>query len=487
MKTGLRASHDLSFPLRANRELDHDRLPHRIRAGVHPLRKALMIKLIRLWLPLLLFAPTFLWPWCSLIAQASPAPHAASLQQLLDRDDYIGYATAMRGLEAGTLTSAQQQYFLGMLSFHLGRLDHAGAPLMAAVNAHDKSLTTAQIESALETLAQIDFKLCRFHEAALYYGEIDRIFGSSLGDSQQSIRDNGHLAALLKDVSPQTIQISADFTLPRTGLEYPVSIPNRRSPLFAQLDTGAEISLLTESAAKAWGVTLLDGSTTLHGYGGGAFPVHPGVIHALTIGKAELRNVPVYVTADANLYIAPIKRQTNALLGYSVVAALGRLTFAKDGSLTVHTQSPNRDLHLSAALWLADHSLLVELGTQPIFNNGKVTGSAATRLLMLDTGSNSTLLTDHYLAEHTADFHGKPPEIARLAGGGGTHAIAAYEAKNVPLFAGDTLILLNGSHILAQPSGSEVENFFGLLGQNILEIFSSYTIDFRNMSLTLSP
>jgi Aspartyl protease len=451
-----------------------------------------MISFPRAWQPLLLFAATVVSPCCNLIAQAPATvppqrPDAASLQQLLDRDDYIGYSTAMPRLVAGTLTSAQQQYFLGMLGFHAGHLDRASAPLMAAVNAHDKSLTPEQIESALETLAQIDFKLCRFNEAALYYGEIDRVFGSRLGEDQQSIRDNGHLATLLKDVAPQTIQIAADFTLPRAGLEYPVSIPNRRSPLFAQLDTGAEISLLTESTAKAWGVTLLDGSATLHGYGGGAFAVHPGLITALTIGKAELRNIPVYVTADANLYIAEVKRQTNALLGYSVVAALGRLTFAKDGSLTVHAHSPSRDLHLSAALWLADHSLLVELGTRPIFTGDKITGSDATRLFMLDTGSNSTLLTDHYLAEHTNAFHGTPPEIARLAGGGGIHAIAAYSAKNVPLFAGDTLILLNGPHILARPSGSEVENFFGLLGQNILGIFSSYTIDFRNMSLTLSP
>ena len=454
-----------------------------------------MINFPRAWQPLLLFAATVVSPCCNLIAQTpAPAavppqrPDAASLQQLLDRDDYIDYSTAIPHIDAAQLTSAQRQYFLGMLGFHLGRLDRAG-PLIEAVNARDKSLTSAQVESALEALAQINFKLCRFNDAALFYGEIDRVFGSRLGDSEQSIRDNGHLATLLKDVAPQTVQISTDFTLPRTGLEYPVSIPNRRSPqpLFAQFDTGAEISLLSESTARAWGVTLLDGSATLHGYGGGAFPAHPGVISALTIGKAELHNVPVYVTADANLYIAEVKRQTNALLGYSVVAALGRLTFARDGSLTVYAQSPGRDLHTSAALWLAGHSLLVELGTQPVLTEGKITGAAATRLFMLDTGSGSTLLTDHYLAEHTNVFHGTPPETARLAGGGGIHAIAAYGARNVPLFAGDTLILLNGPHILARPSGSELENFFGLLGQDVLGLFSNYTIDFRNMTLTLSP
>ena len=269
---------------------------------------------------------------------------AVALQQLLDRNDYIAYSKAIPGVEASKLTESQRDYFLGMLGFHLGKLDDAAKLLIKGVNINDKSLSPAQVESALEVIGQINLKLCYYGGSAQIYDDIDKAFGSRLGENGQSIRDKRHLGALLKGVPRQTIDFTGDFTLARRGLEYPVSIPNQPSskPLFAQFDTGAEISVLSASTAKAWGVTMLEGSATLHGYGGGAFLAQPGFLPALMIGKAELHNVAVYVTADSNLYIPEVKRQTNALLGYPVVAALGRLTFSKDGSLTVSPLQPNQ-------------------------------------------------------------------------------------------------------------------------------------------------
>ena len=57
------------------------------------------------------------------------------------------------------------------------------------------------------------------------------------------------------------------------------------------------------------------------GVGGSTFKARPGVLPALMIGKAHSRNVAVYVTADENLYFAPLKIQLNATLGYPVLHA----------------------------------------------------------------------------------------------------------------------------------------------------------------------
>lgn len=445
---------------------------------------------IRPWLSIFILVTAGLTSSLITVAQAPRAeqatpvqqPDAASLQQLLDRNDYRAYSDAMQHVDASRLTESQRDYFLGMLAFHLGKLDDAAKLLIKGINSsNDKSLTANQVESGLEAVAQINLKLTHFGASAQIYDDIDKAFGARLGDDEQSIRDKRHLAALLKSVPEQTVDFSGDFTLSRSGLEYPVSVGDKT--FSAQFDTGAEISVLSASTAKAWGVTVLEGMAKLHGYSGGSFPAQPGFLPALTIGKAKLQNVAVYVTDDKNLYISQIKRQTNALLGYPVVAALGRLTFAKDGSLAGSAQSPARDLHTSAALWIGGHSLLVELNTQPLVASGKLAGSAAPRLFMLDTGSGSTYLTDHYLAEHTDVFHGPPPETAILTGAGRIREIPAYGSHNVPLFAGDTMILLNGPHILTQPAVGESENFFGILGQDVLGLFTSYTIDLRNMSL----
>jgi hypothetical protein len=73
-----------------------------------------------------------------------------------------------------------------------------------------------------------------------------------------------------------------------------------------------------------------------------------------------------------------------------------------------------------------------------------------------------------------------------LAGAGGVREIPAFGARDVPLFVGSSVMLLNGQHILTQPAGGESENFFGLIGQDVLGLFTSYTIDFRNMTLMVA-
>ncbi|HEY0786056.1 MAG TPA: retropepsin-like aspartic protease [Acidobacteriaceae bacterium] len=336
----------------------------------------------------------------------------------------------------------------------------------------------------METLAANATRQGQYGAAAQMFDDLDKLFGAKMPDAGKNIREQRHVAALLQHLPAQTIHVSADFTLPRVGLEYPVTIAGKQ--FSAQMDTGAELSVLSATTAKNWGVTLLDGTATLHGYGGGAFSAQPGVIPMLQIGKAELHNVAVYVTADQNLYIAKIKRQTNALLGYPVVSALGRLTFSRDGTLSIAAQSPAVDPRTDIRLWFGRHALLLPLNTMPALAGDKV-GASQPRLFVLDTGSGSSWLTDHYLAEHADLFHGPPPETAKLAGADGIHESPAYAAHQLPLFVGTRLVSLNGQHVLASPQAGEFEHYFGLIGQDLLQSFASYTLDFRKRTFSVAP
>jgi len=195
----------------------------------------------------------------------------------------------------------------------------------------------------------------------------------------------------------------------------------------------------------------------------------------------------VFVTADKNLYFAEIKKQIHALLGYPLVSALGRLTFEKNGTLTVSAQSPDPGHDDEAVLWVGDSTLLISLNTIPILDKGKVTGGAEPRLFQLDSGSRDTIITDRYLAEHRDAFTGPPTDTARLAGSGGIRAIPAYSARNLPLAFGSTWVTLNGDHVLTESQGGEAEDYFGVIGQNLLQLFSSYTIDFRTLRFGITP
>ncbi len=365
-----------------------------------------------------------------------------------------------------------------MLAYRQGRFQDSVRPLLAAVNTRDSALTGNQVESALEVLGEAAAKTYRYGSSAQMYDDVDKIFGPKMGDLVKFVRQKRHIGALLQHVPAQTVRISESFSLTRSGDEYPVSVDGKS--FSAQLDTGAAYSLLSESAAKSWGVSMLEGTVTLYGYGGGNFSARPGVIPTLQVGKAELNNVVVMVTADQNLYFAEIKKQMNALLGYPVASALGSLTFSKNGALTVNMRSTSAAQDNGAQMWVGSSSLLVSVDTMPVIQDGKLPGATGPRLFQLDTGGDS-YFTDHYLAEHRNVFTGKPPESARLAGPGGIHEIPAYVAHQLPLWIGSTPVLCNGQHVLTQPQGGEAEKYYGVIGRDVLRLFSSYTIDFRNM------
>jgi Aspartyl protease len=414
----------------------------------------------------------------SLTAAQPAAPvTAGTLQQLLDENRLIEFENQLG--QAHNLTTEQHLYFLGMLAFLVGRFEDAIVPLVKAANSSAGSLTSEQVETALETLGQDAMKQSHYGSAAQMYDIIDKTWGAKMADGGKIVKEKRHLAALLQHVPVQSIKVGGDFTLARTGLEYPVTIGGKLS--FAQFDTGAEISVLSATTAKNWKVTMLEGSATLHGYGGGAFFAQPGFIPVLTIGKAELHNVAIYVAADETLYIPEIKHQINALLGFPVVAALGRLTFERDGRLTVFAQSPPADNHTDVHFLFAGHAILLPLETVPLMDGNKLKNMSEPRLFMLDTGSASSFLTDHYLAEHTNVLHGSPPETARLAGAGGIEELPAYGAHGIPLSIGPNLIVLDGPHILTKPTSGQVEHYFGLIGQDLFGNFPAILSIFVQM------
>ena len=413
----------------------------------------------------------------------TPTITAAYLQTLLDKANYIEFADQLP--RATGLRREQELYFKGTLAYRKGHFGEVVDPLVSAVETRNSSLTATQVESAFEILGQASAKTFLYSSSAKMYDDIDKLYGTRMGQGVEDIREKRHLQTLLKGVPAETVHIAGDFSIRQNAGEFPVTVGGQN--FSAQLDTGASVSLLSESTAKKWGVTLLDGSATLHGYGGGGFAARPALIPVLEIGKAEFHNVVVFVTADKNLYIAEIKRQTHALLGYPVTSALGRLTFARDGTLTVTAHSSAGDRTTGAPMWIGDGSLLVALGTVPIIDGNKLEGGTKERLFELDTGSGSTYLTDHYLAENRSRFSGEPESVARLAGAGGIHEIPAYRARKLPLFFGATPVLCTGQHVLTQPQGGEAESYYGVVGQDVLQLFSSYTLDFRTMRFSVVP
>jgi len=404
------------------------------------------------------------------------AQTGAALDELLQARRYEELAAKLT--QSGELAPEQRKYFEGALALRQNRLDAAERALVEAVNTRNPdlagqkrqtALTSPQVLNSMYMIATALIKLHQYSRAAYHYDMIDKIWGDNNPDIRASARELGHTVALLKDVPRQTISISGEATLAMSAEGYPIRIGEQKFQ--AILDTGASYSMISETTAKAWGVTPMAGTISVAGFSAKKFPAMPGVIPELRIGTATLHNVVVMISPDKEAIV-------KAVLGYPVIAALGRLTFHQDGSLTIGAKSEGAAG--GAPLWVGDQSLLISLRTDAAPDGG------SPRLFTLDTGAHNTFLTDNYLKEHRKDFSGEPDSMALLFGGGGLRPIPAYKAAKLPLWFGSTLVLLNGPHVLSATQGGEAQNYFGQIGIDVLGTFSSYTLDLVQMRFSIS-
>ncbi len=439
------------------------------------------------WTLLLLFFPALAsgqQPAPSAPADAHQAGPADVLELALEKHLYFVLPLALA--HAPELKPEQSSYFEGMLAFHQARFEDARKLLTAALNTENSALASTEKITALEALGESARYTFHYGACAQMYQDIDSIWGARLGAAEGDIKQHRHGCVAQMQVPPQTTDFTAPFTIHGHNSEFPVSIGDKT--FSAVFDTGSTESAITESTAKAWGVVPADTTVVLNGYSGGTFRAHPGVLAQLTIGTATLHNVAVFVVPDSAFYIAPFKHQMNALLGYPVLAALGRLTFTRDGSMTASPVSPARAGTEGAPLWIADTFLLAQMKTfPPTGQSFRFGGEQEPRLFVLDTGSRDSYLTDRYFMEHRDSFKGAPPDTARLAGPGGEADTPAYAADHLPLWCGKAVLFLDGPHILTAPQNSLIENYEGLIGQSVLGSLQSYTIDFRTMRFSVQP
>lgn len=92
------------------------------------------------------------------------------------------------------------------------------------------------------------------------------------------------------------------------------------------VDTGAQVSVVSDTVAHRLGVRMFDQPLDLHGSTPGTANGKLGVIDRLTVGQAQITHVPVFVLPDAALTPMP-DHVVPPILGVPVLYAYGRVEF----------------------------------------------------------------------------------------------------------------------------------------------------------------
>lgn len=381
---------------------------------------------------------------------------------------------SLRTMEAGP----EHDYFAGVLA---NRVNHIAEsiPLLNGALPSLRILHPGRAAVALQALADDYIKSFQYANAAQAYDDLVTNFSNQLNPEQlQGTKDDAGVAQILRQAPAQTITWDGAVRLkternPLNSVNLELTVNGVRGPWL--LDTGANLSVVSKSFADRLGLKFLPGvGQTQAGLTGIENPLRVALLPMLQMGGATLRNVVVMVLDDASLKVGLGKHsyQIDGIIGYPVFQALGTITFLSDEEFEAGDKT--RQSATGARMYMKMLSPVIECGVE-----GKDLPFS------FDTGASSTNLFVRYYDRFRSESRNWKKGENKSFGAGGLVKRIIYIQPQVNLNIGDKTVTLKRLPIYTSGTGSDTDDLYGNLGQDVVSKFDSFTLDFTRMVFSL--
>lgn len=359
------------------------------------------------------------------------------------------------------------------------QLDTQGTERALGVYSNSGDLNLRRQSIALSTRGDIAFAAGNYAEAAAAIEAWQRLSEQSrrAGEADDMAQALGIARLLAKEPRQVLVGGTPGTTatmLDKAGLvRAAVTINGARQDTV--LDTGANLSVVSASAAKRLGVRVIEGAASVGSSTSRQVLTHVGIADRLSIAGVELEHVVFLVMDDAQLSF-PLAGgyQIDTIVGFPVFRALGRVRFERAGRLSVGTAAgPALKAHNLRA---SGSDLYVLVGLNDV-----------TAALHLDTGATDSGLTSRFAKLHTPLLTGMETGSEKVTGAGGnalTRRTAVW--KRVRVGVGTSSLTLPRLSVAMTPVTGVKNDKLGTIGQDVLGAFDSYTVDFDSMGFALS-
>lgn len=236
------------------------------------------------------------------------------------------------------------------------------------------------------------------------------------------------------------------------------------------IDTGAEVSVMSESTARRTSVRYLE--TSVEVGSSTAVPANGslGIVDELHIGNAVVGPVVVFVLPDRALTMAPGKT-IPAILGLPVFLAFERMAWLDNGKRLALGGPAVESAHSAPITWHAQgFSIQIGMG-------GKILDAH------LDTGANRTELGAPAYDALTEAEKAAGKAVNETSGGvGGLETKSVTRLPSVTLRIADQPVTLKNIGV----DRARAEDA-GRLGWDVLAGFKSAAVDFQTMTISVTP
>ena len=289
------------------------------------------------------------------------------------------------------------------------------------------------------------------------------------------------IADILKNSPTQEVVKTGNTTLDihkdRAGLSnIPVSINDTLLSLV--FDSGAGMSVISESLANKLGLTIVSDSTVqVSGSGGKKTTSKLALVNNIQIGNINVSNVAFLVFPDSALSFGEGIYKMDGIIGFPVIKEFGSLTFIKQSQLFIPQKVAKRKTKPNMILDNLQPILILNY-----FANGNV------RLpFTFDTGANKTTISRHFYQRFPYNVETNGQLGTRVIEGvGGKKTYEGFHLDKILFKVNNHPLKLNNVFVFKEPFIADGEGFYGNIGQDAIEQFERVTIDFKQSFIKFS-
>lgn len=412
----------------------------------------------------------------ALIAPAAPlslaaqAPDAARLAELYEKRDCftLREALAARPRDRAPETAFYRAFVAGAFN----RPDESVAEARRFLAWEGSRAHPARRAEAEQILADNLVRAYRYAEAADAYTTLAPLLADSArrADAANAAR----VFDAFRGTAPQTVRFDGELRVrtsrDKAGLvTVPVSAGD--STIRFVFDTGAGLSTVTESTARAFGMRMIDRTVSVGTSSGRNTPARLAVAPELKLGSAILRDAVFLVMPDSALAFPQIDYAIHGIVGFPVITALGAVTLTREGDLVADPRPAAAEGEPSLCLLGLEPLVRVKVGPDALHFG-------------LDTGAQGTSLFPPFHARYRTDVEARgTAQAVSVGGAGGSRQVSAYLYGPVALEVGGKTATLERVTVLREQTHERTRFAYGDIGQSFIRQFEAMTLDFRNMQI----
>jgi predicted aspartyl protease len=381
----------------------------------------------------------------------------ANLQSLYESHNWFELRDALAKLPSVPL------FYQGAVACAFNDLRDCERRLAAVIKSRP---TSDDAIEAYRLLAGAYFRQGKYRKALV---QVDNVL--ALRPQDLGLHNDRPVLGALRDFPDQRVTRRRHITLDLHDDALPISINGTQGAYW--FDTGADLSAMSESDARRFGLRILTARFKEGDVAGNEIDSRIAIADEVSIGSFRVSHVAFLVFSDTQPPFNQLPPGSRGVIGLPVLLAMQEFVLRADKKFEIGSRSSPRDL-LRANLCFNEHNPVAQIQFEQ-----------RNLAFTLDTGATNTDLYPSFAARFPDLIRTAAKESYKMEGVGGAKVLDAVTVPSLQLSITGVPVILSPAHILMTHTIEASRFFDGNLGMDLLQQAHKTTFDFKAMRLTL--